>query len=365
MTQNNRKSRANLGLVGNDAIERVNQRLKDAGSRVRVRLNGKVLGIRATLPLKSGYGKKQQDIRLGIPATREGLKQVENRAHHLDQQLILGTFKWSNWERDPAPSPEEMTVSRLIEEFKPFKMRKSKCSEETWKSSWMSVYEKLPQNEPLTEENVIAVVSTSAEDSRNRQIHVQKLQALCKFAGLNLDLQERLGEYEPEPREIPSDELIEEWRDRIPNPAWRWVYGVISTFGIRSHEVFFCDLADEITLQVHKGKTGPRVSHAIRPEWVERWNLMDRTMPSIHRKTFKEYGQAVSLQFGRYNLPFVPYDLRHAWAIRASVVIGLPNSVAADLMGHSVAVHTKTYHRWLSADTNRKVYMRMVLGIKD
>jgi integrase len=227
------------------------------------------------------------------------------------------------------------------------------------------VYRQLPQNEPLSETNVLAVLYTSGENSRSREQHVQKLQALCQFAGLDLDLKEYLGEYEPEPREIPSDKLIEEWHDRIPNPRWRWAYGVMATFGIRPHELFFSELIDEFTLQVHKGKTGPRVSHAIRPEWVHQWDLMNKQCPKIQRDSFKKYGQAVSLQMGRYNLPFVPYDLRHAWAIRASVVIGLPNSVAADLMGHSVSVHTKTYHRWLSADTNRKVYARMVLGVKD
>jgi len=37
------------------------------------------------------------------------------------------------------------------------------------------------------------------------------------------------------------------------------------------------------------------------------------------------------------------YALRHAWAIR-SAVMGVPDSIAARWMGHSVAVHAKTYH---------------------
>lgn len=199
-----------------------------------------------------------------------------------------------------------------------------------------------------------------------REIAVHKLTALCRFAGLDVELSDYLGEYEAKPRDIPSDQLIAEWRERIPNPAWQWVYGVIATFGVRPHEAFFCELIDEVTLKIHRGKTGPRLSHAIRPEWVHEWGLMDAKLPDVHSNSFRGYGQATCQQLRhRYKMPFRPYDLRHAWAIRASVVIGLPNSVAAELMGHSVAVHTKTYHRWLSADTNRKVYNRMVLGIKD
>jgi len=28
--------------------------------------------------------------------------------------------------------------------------------------------------------------------------------------------------------------------------------------------------------------------------------------------------------------------------------VGLPDTVAAKMMGHSVIVHTKTYHQWLT-----------------
>ena len=43
----------------------------------------------------------------------------------------------------------------------------------------------------------------------------------------------------------------------------------------------------------------------------------------------------------------VPYDLRHAWAVR-TIHIGLPDTVAARMMGHSVAIHTRTYHHWIT-----------------
>ena len=46
-------------------------------------------------------------------------------------------------------------------------------------------------------------------------------------------------------------------------------------------------------------------------------------------------------------LPLNPYDLRHAWAVR-TIHIGLPDTVAARMMGHSVTVHTKTYHHWIT-----------------
>ena len=40
------------------------------------------------------------------------------------------------------------------------------------------------------------------------------------------------------------------------------------------------------------------------------------------------------------------YDLRHAWAIR-SINKNLNASMAAKCMGHDIAVHHRTYHRWI------------------
>ena len=43
---------------------------------------------------------------------------------------------------------------------------------------------------------------------------------------------------------------------------------------------------------------------------------------------------------------FQLYDLRHAWAIRS--ISKLPStSIAAKCMGHDIAVHHRTYHRWI------------------
>ena len=180
-----------------------------------------------------------------------------------------------------------------------------------------------------------------------------------------MDLSAYRGEYEPQPRNIPSDELIVEWRDRVPNAAWRWVYGMLAAFGLRPHEAFACEFINPLTLKVQQEtKTGARITRAILPEWSQRWDLIDMKPPNITAKKGRQRGQLVSRQFGsdRYNLPFVPYDLRHAWAIRASVAKGLPVSTAAAMMGHSVTTHTRVYHRWLSDAENERVYRSLILG---
>ncbi|BAU12558.1 integrase protein [Leptolyngbya sp. NIES-3755] len=131
------------GSKAEQKVSQINERLKAAGVPVRVRLNGKVLGLRATLPLKVGTGRKQQDIRMGIPTTKEGFEDIETEAYKLADQI------------------------------------KRKC---------------------------------------------QRLQALADYADKKVDLLQYQGKYgakSAQPRDIPPDELIEEWHDRIPNASWQ------------------------------------------------------------------------------------------------------------------------------------------------
>ena len=46
----------------------------------------------------------------------------------------------------------------------------------------------------------------------------------------------------------------------------------------------------------------------------------------------------------------MPYSLRHAYAHRAHVDLGLAPKIAAALMGHSVQTHLASYSRWIGDD---------------
>lgn len=176
-----------------------------------------------------------------------------------------------------------------------------------------------------------------------------------------MELKSFWGSYNPgqtQARELPSDELIIQTFEQIPNPTWRFVYGVMATYGLRNHEVFFADYRNlqkpgrEAILEVlPTTKTGSHEVWPFHPEWVELFGLRQGSLPPINTDlnqiTLQRIGQQVTRQFRRYGLPFAPYDLRHAWAVR-TIHIGLPDTVAARMMGHSVAVHNRTYHRWIS-----------------
>ena len=352
-----------------EAIALINDRLKATATPVRVRMNGSRLALRATLPKKrgDGEGRRQYDIFLGIPANRDGLRRIEIEAQKLGGLMALGQFSWSLYLK-PQDNPQERTIAQLVEEFKAEYLRSHKIQEATWKETWQRTFDRLPQNEELSEAVVLAVVLLTESHSRSRELACQRLQKLTRFAGLAVDLKAYQGEYNErstKPREIPADDLIVEWRDKIPNTSWQWVYGMLATFGIRPHEAFFCEFIDQYTLRILEGKTGGRITRAIMPEWAEKWRLIEVDLPKVTGKSHRDFGQRVSHRFGKYAMPFVPYDLRHGFAIRGSIVKRLPVSVMAQMMGHSVGVHTRIYHAWLSDATNEKVYREMILGEED
>ena len=232
--------------------------------------------------------------------------------------------------------------------------------ETTWERHWQTVYDALPQNSQLNSTLILATALDTPSDSRKRREYCLKLQKLADFAGIPIDLKPYRGNYsstKPQnSRELPTDEQVSEWREKISSSAWRCFYGVVAAFGLRPHEFWYCRFVDELTLEITEGKTGGRTVQALYPEWVKSWELQTIERPKVTAKVYRDYGDRASTQFRRYGLPFSPYDLRHAWAIRASITFRLPDTIAAQMMGHSVLVHNRTYHRWLSQAKSDEVY---------
>ena len=67
-------------------------------------------------------------------------------------------------------------------------------------------------------------------------------------------------------------------------------------------------------------------------------------------------GNNVGRKFREYGLGFIPYSLGRAWAIR-SIHYKMNPSIAAKMMGHSVEMHTKNYHYYLSKQDMDKAYV--------
>ncbi|MGB3493915.1 MAG: hypothetical protein WBA57_14390 [Elainellaceae cyanobacterium] len=350
------------------SLEAINERLRLSNMGVTIRQKGNRLYLRATLPPKPRSSKTrahQQDVTLKLYANPAGLQRAEAEARKVGALLACKEFSWSLYGQ-PESKSETVTIGRWVERFKTHYMQTHTLEERTWHRHWWEVYKRLPLDEVLSASVILAAVLKTEADTRHRKQTCQKLQKLADFAGLEIDLASYAGSYssaKAKPRELPDDAVIMEWRDRIPYAPWRWVYGMLAAYGLRPHEAFFCEFVEDDSnrvLQVLEGKTGPRKVYPLYVEWVERWKLWQVQKPRVKADAYEEYGRRTCRQFQRYEVPFAPYNLRHAYAIRASVVFKFPVATAAAYMGHAPTVHWNLYNRWISDEQHAQEFERQM-----
>jgi len=361
--------------MSQDKINQANGRLKKANVRVRIRERGNKLYLQATLPPKPGSKRDepyQQEIALGVGSSPSGVSLAEKKARKVSADLDLKQFDWAPYLSPQHKLPETVDewVSRFEAEFRPA------VSEITWDTDYREVFIKLNGSQLLTSELLEREILRTEPNSRSRKRYVTTLGKLAKFAGLEADFSALKGNYSAravDPRSLPSDEEIVRAFHDFTNPQWRYVFGLIATFGLRPHEVFFLDTSDMArggeTVQVIKGleatrKHKPRQIWALYPEWIEQFSLRDGQLPPVTGKRHSDFGDRVSSYFHRdAKLPFNAYDLRHCWAVRR-ILFGFPDKLSADQMGHSKAVHEETYQAWINTNTHQAVQDR-VMGRSD
>lgn len=278
-----------------ERLKQANARLKAARIGVAVFRKGKRLYLRATLPPKPGVDRDrpyQQDVSLGIYASDEGIKRAEIEAKVLGSQLAKGTFTWSEWLRGPQQIPDTISlwVASVEEDFFNCRARTPETIT-TWRCDYLSVYKKLPQDEQLTDGILKALISSTPPDTKTRRRTCNALKRLAEFAGIELTINGLGGSYssiKTVPRDLPSDELIvAEWErlrgklKREDSLLWLNAYAILTTYGLRPHELFQVDLSrigEKLgAIRVgHQTKTGSRTVYPFHPEWVDRFEHMCR-----------------------------------------------------------------------------------------
>ncbi|WP_218079413.1 site-specific integrase [Anthocerotibacter panamensis] len=343
-----------------------NNRLKAARIGVRLYRKEERLLLRATFPPRPGSGRTQphqQWLALGVYANTEGLKHAEALAKTIGGQLARQAFDWTPY---LAPRQQPLDQRPLLEQLEAFQThflaQRGGHSASTLRSVYVPYFKQLQQTAHLYPQlDLSAWVEKTLQQipaqTRGRQLACTAFKGLLNFLGHPTEhIAQYRGSYNQRrvvPRQLPDDAAIVHWFQAIPNPEWRLVYGLLATFGLRPHECFFVDLnrlrSEPGTLWVGADtKTGARETWPFYPEWVEQFQLCTGALPAISRTTtLKTIGTKVNTQFRRYGVPFHPYLLRHAWAVR-TIHFGLDSSIAAPMMGHSVQVHTGVYHYWLT-----------------
>lgn len=241
-------------------------------------------------------------------------------------------------------------------------------SETTWNGDYWKILKRLPMDEPLTADLLHALVLDTTANTKTRRRACMVVRQLARFARIDYDPKRYEGRYSPDavnPRSIPSDaQIVAQW-ERLTNPGWKWVLGVLATYGLRPHEAFRLDFdsirSGDRVVQVGKNtKTGQRQVWAYPPEWFEAFNISAVILPPINLDRPNEaIGRSAAHYFRDAKLPFTLMALRHRWAIR-SLEYGLDYKLAARMMGHSYIVHERIYHRWIDRAVLQSAYDRSV-----
>jgi len=378
-------------------INNVNDKFATQGSKLKIEKRGGNLNIRGSLPSKEDKNHyKIQRISLGLKADIHGLEEAQKKLQLINLQLELDQFDWINWIGKYQKKEKKINFefANRINQFEEFFFKESKneyltsTRKTTWKSSYkpylkriLNIYEAYG-NEDLV--NIFQKTLESYEKgSRSRKQCATSLKVLAKFLDIKLPENWKLnakgyGLNKANFRDLPTDEFIEKIWEKIPNKSWKFVFGLMATYGLRNHEVFFCDLSsltnlgDKIIRVLPTTKTGEHQVWPFHPEWVEKFELSKlgenpELLPNIKRDlkvtTLQNIGKKITDQFKRYSLQIKPYDLRHAWAVR-TIFYDLPDTVAARMMGHSVSLHTQTYHHWITKRDQQQAVNNALLKFK-
>ncbi|MFM7405673.1 MAG: hypothetical protein ACKO3K_03120 [Cuspidothrix sp.] len=384
------------------SLKEVNSRLKAANSRVSIVKVAGSLYLQATLPLKpndidtKGKSTKQYKISLGIPANFYGLKTAEEEANELAKLIARQQFEWNPKYLGNKEEKSEKTFGELLDSYENiyFSSRPRNIkSEGTFFKNYLGVLNQFDRNMLATPENIKKQFDTISNDTPSWKHRTSiALNLFCKE--FNIPLVIKFKRPKPKPRQVPDESIIEQgfykWekyannrrnKRREQSDYWlvfRWFYGMLATYGCRPRELFLYPdfnhwLSEHRTWKVNElCKTGERETLPLYDSWIELFDLKNpEIIQSVKNyingrdnvKGMHTLSAALSDWFHKVDLGFSPYDLRHAWAIRAHLM-GIPIKAAADNLGHSVQQHTDTYQRWFGLE-NRKKAINQAVEKKD
>jgi hypothetical protein len=326
-------------------INQANQRLH----RVKLRQKGNRLYIRATLPSKAGLGTARYELPTGIPATPHGLKLALAKAQSLESDLLLERFNWDTWGQDQR---EDKTIGDWLAEFVVWYWNthdRTPSREKQFKLDYWTYYDPLPKGASLTELALTKILLQYQPSQRGRVHAHRALSKLARFARLELseEWSTLKGNYQPtNQRKIPTDADILATIERLSGVA-RWVFGVMSCYGIRNHEIIHASLENYPVLTIgDKTKTGRRIVYPLHKDWPDQFNLQKERRPNIQVQVNRDAGNQIGHLFRHHKIGFTPYSLRDAYAIRGAV-LGISPAIMAKWLGHSLDTHYRHYLRWI------------------
>jgi len=367
-------------MAGRDPyLTRINRALRDLGSSVSLEVSpsGGRVRLRASLPLPDGSWK-QRRISTVFPYP-SGVDQARQLAEELGRDLELHrrgleTFPCERWlqaSKMQDPTPEGISgveALRRTEAWWTQQRKRGPSADVTWTTAYAGPLKPLLPQRAVTLVTLRALVVSKPVGSCSRRKAALAATAVAQALEMGTDaVQELRGlgkGYTPlkdaAPRSLPSDEVIVAVIDGLP-AGWQWVTGICATYGARPHEaLLMADVANNDLVVIRGGKTGARQGLPLPKAWIERWELQNKRLPSINlERDYRTVGSQLGVALRRHGVPFLPYDLRHAWAVRAIHNPQISPSLAAKSLGHSLMVHTSLYQRWFDSASMASLVAQM------
>jgi len=358
---------------------RQNTALKLKGHGVTLDVAGGRMRLRATMPPRPtdppGSEHRQHRISTGLAYPDQASKALD-LAEQLGKALErhrLGAepFDWTPWlpkgrqrpapQLDPTEEPHGVSGLQAIRRTREWwgkQRRRGPSADDSWKVDYDAPLAPLQAIKNLEAGHLVSLVEATTAGSRSRRRASQAASTVARALHWPEELVSQLRELgkgysaacSQSPRELPRDEAIEALIDGL-SAAWQWPVAVAATYGCRPHEaLLFAEVQPSGLLRITDGKTGSRQSLALPAEWIERWSLQNKRLPAFNQeRSHRDVGALMGQAFRRADADFQPYDLRHAWAVRAIHNPKISPSLAAKSMGHSLAVHSSVYQRWFDA----------------
>ena len=376
-------------MLINQKLAEINKELKAIKIGITIRRRNKKLYLQGTFPPKPGKeteGHHQQEIALGLEANEENILRAKDEAIAVSSLLKVQKFDWTmygfkNIEPKTTKTLEQNneTIGSLVERFKEWYLKKGLADgrrpyavKKTLQVDYLDVFKKLDPIQELNQENVKSLIFSTPAESRSRKRYKNAIAFLAKFAGIELDLSNIISSYSVKnttPRKLPTDEQIEFYYQAIAKKdcSWAYVFGILAVFGLRPQEVFYSNLnlqTEQPFLEVLEGKTDFRIVLPYPVNWLKDFNLLTPLLPKNviipdyrSKNLVSDLSNIPCRAFQKFGVPFPPYHLRHAWAVR-TLLMGLDVSLAAKQMGHSVKIHTDTYHYWINKQVQLEAWKK-------
>ena len=304
------------------------------------------LYLLANLPRRDGApGLRQARIALRLDDTPINRRAAAKQLQTLEQQLESGTFEWAYWLDEASGT---ITWREAIARLYRARVVLGRTGQSTWEINYLGRLRQIQPASACTSASMAKALERYDRATCSYKELFYLLRHLAKLVAVPFPEVPLPTYHQAQLVAVPTDPEIIAWVEEAPDPV-RWYWGMMATYGLRPHEIEGAVLIERDLCQVADGtKTGFRTVVPLPREWVKRFGLRDRRLrPRLEGSTDRPdaVSKWLSKELRRQRLPWRPYSLRHAYGGRLWREGGsrLDVYTAARLMGHTPAVHARTY----------------------